>query len=308
MTPEIQPLRDTVARFVFEAGAVRGALVSLDDANAQILACHDYPPSLARVLSELLAASALLASTLKFEGSLTVQLQGDGPVRLLVVDCDAALNLRATAQWTKAVDALPPDASLADLAGGSGKGRLAIMLDPRNGESVYQGIVALESKDVAGLMQHYLETSEQIPSRMVLAHGESAVRGLLVQRLPGGTESDDALWEHAASCTSKIEPETLARASSAPGFLASQFPEDDLRLFRGHPARFACSCSNERVENALRIVGRDEVEDILTEQGEVSVTCEFCNRRYAYDPASARALFTPHATMPSGSRASDARH
>src|SRR5206468_1453829 len=147
----------------------------------------------ARVLSELLAASALLASTLKFAGSLIVQLQGDGPVRLLVVECDASLNLRATAQWSDEIASLPDDASLADLAGGAARGRLAITLDPRNGEPLYQGIVALEGASIAALVEHYLETSEQIPSRLVLASNADRVRGLLLQRLPGASEQDEAL-------------------------------------------------------------------------------------------------------------------
>lgn len=282
---------DAVSRFVFEARAVRGAIVSLDTACSEILACHAYPRSLARVLAELLAASALLASTLKFNGSLIVQLQGDGPVRLLVVECDAELTLRATAQWSEAVEALPDDAPLADLAGGAERGRLAITLDPRNGEAIYQGIVALEATDIASLIEHYLETSEQIPSRMLIARDDRSVRGLLLQRLPGGSDADDALWHHAAQRMRHIEPAALLEAGSAAEFLTAQFPEDDLRLFKPHAARFGCSCSQDRVENALRIVGRDEVEDILAEQGEVSVTCEFCNRRYGFAPDAARALF-----------------
>lgn len=298
---------DAVSRFVFEARAVRGAIVSLDAACTEILACHAYPPSIARVLAELLAASALLASTLKFNGSLIVQLQGDGPVRLLVVECDAALTLRATAQWTEEVEALPDDAALAELAGGPERGRLAITLDPRNGEPIYQGIVALEATDIGSLIEHYLGTSEQIPSRMLIARDHRRVRGMLLQRLPGGSEADDALWTHAAQRMRHIEPEALLDARSAAEFLTQQFPEDDLRLFKPHAARFGCSCSQDRVENALRIVGRDEVEDILAEQGEVSVTCEFCNRRYGFAPDVARALFAQQRADP-GQDASHVRH
>lgn len=282
---------DSVSRFVFEHKAVRGAVVSLDSACAEILRCHRYPAPLARALAELLAASALLASTLRFNGSLTVQLQSDGPVRLLVVECSAALTLRAMAQWTEAVHALPADADLVALAGGARRGRLAITLDPRDGTPIYQGIVALEASSIAALIEHYLETSEQIPSRMVLAAGEARVRGLLVQRLPGATEVDDALWTRAAQQTTGMVPSDLFAAGTAAAILTAQFPEDDLRLFKAHPARFGCSCSRERVENALRLIGRDEVEGILAEQGKVSVNCEFCNGEYGLSEHDARALF-----------------
>ncbi len=296
---------DVLAPFVFEHGAVRGAVVSLDDACAEILACHDYPRALARLLAELLAASTLLASTLKFNGTLIVQLQGDGPVRLLVVECDAKLTLRATAQWSDEIHALPADADLATLAGGAGRGRLAITLDPKDGGPMYQGIVALEAASIATLIEHYLETSEQIPSRMVLAAAGAQTRGLLLQRLPGGGEADTALWLRAVAALREMPPMRLLDAPTPAALLAAQFDEDDLRLFRSKPARFGCSCTRERVDNALRMVGREEVEDILAEQGEVSVTCEFCNREYGFSPDQARALFAP---FPQGTARSTLRH
>jgi len=283
---------DALTRFVFEHAAVRGACVSLADTTAGVLACHPYPPALRRVLCELLAASALLASTLKFEGSLIVQLQGDGPVRLLVVECTDALGLRATAQWdAERTAAAGPDATLADLAGGPEHGRLVLTLDPKGAGTIYQGIVALESGSVAGLVEHYLATSEQLASRLVLATGDGTAAGLLVQRLPGATEEDDATWARAQAALDATNPGALLMRSPATALLAHAFPEDDVRVFAPRPAAFACSCSRERVENALRIAGAAEIESILAERGDVEVTCEFCNRRYALSPAEARAVF-----------------
>ena len=304
------PFSDALARFVFERSAVRGALVSLDDACRDILACHPYPPALKRVLAELLAAAALLASTLKFKGALIVQLQGDGPVRLLVVECDATLSLRATAQWKDTADALPVDASLVDLAGGPDHGRLAITLDPKDGGPIYQGIVALEAASIATLIEHYLVTSEQIDSRMTLAAEGTRVRGLLLQRLPGATAADDATWSHAAARIDSMSSAALLGSVGAEDFLRANFPDDDVRLFAARTARFACSCSAERVANALRLLGRAEVESILTEQGMIGVTCEFCNRSYTFVAEEARALFpsdhgarsAPAAVPPDGIR------
>ena len=283
---------DALSRFVFERAPVRGALVRLDDTTRAIVGCHPYPAALARVIAELSAASALLAATLKFDGSLIVQLSGDGPVRLLVVECDGELNLRATAQWSAAADALPADAPLAALAGGPALGRLAIMLDPKGAGPIYQGIVALEATSVAALIEHYLSTSEQIESRLVLATtGDGAARGLLVQRMPGASADDDPAWERASHGIGTLDHSALLGARDAAALLQHAFAADDVRLFRPRSARFACSCTEERVVNALRMIGRHEVESIVDEQGEVAVTCEFCNRHYTFDPAAALALF-----------------
>lgn len=289
---------DRLARFVFEGAAVRGARVHLSSASADILSKHRYPAALARVIAELLAATTLMASTLKFNGSLIVQLQGDGPVRLLVVECDHLLKLRATAQWDAArVAALAQTAALADLAGGSTHARLVITLDPKGGAPLYQGIVALSATSVAALFEHYLATSEQLDSRLALATRSSDVAGILLQRLPGAASADDATWKRGSNQLAATSPQALFAAASSNEGLLSLFPGHDLRVFRDTQPRFECSCSNERVERALRIAGSDEIEAALAERGEVEVTCEFCNRRYLYGPDAARALFGAQARI-----------
>lgn len=292
MTLHAPPPTDALTRFVFEDAAVRGAFVALPDTVRAVLACHPYPPALARVLAELLAASTLLASTLKFTGSLIVQLQGDGPVRLLVVECTDALALRAMAQWDpERTAALGPDATLADLAGGPAHGRLVLTLDPKGAGAIYQGIVTLESKSVAGLIEHYLATSEQLASRLVLATGDHATAGLLAQRLPGATDADDETWARAQLALARAAAAPLLAAGTAAKAITSVFPEEDIRMFGAKSVAFGCPCSRERVEYALRVAGRAEVEAILAERNDVEVTCEFCNRRYTLAPAEARALF-----------------
>ncbi len=281
---------DNVTRFLFERAAVRGALVSLDDACREILDQHPYPPALRRVLAELLAASALLASTLSFKGTLIVQLQGMGPVRLLVVECTADLGLRATAQWRDAAALLPEDAPLRALAGDPQTSRLAITLDPKDGGPVYQGIVALEAASIAALIEHYLTTSEQIDSRLTLAAEAGRARGMLLQRMPSAGPDDDATWRHAASGVDVCTTDLLG-ASSVEALLAARFPNDDIRVRKPRRARFHCDCSSDRVGNALRMLGRPEIESILAEQGMIGVTCEFCNRSYSFVAADALALF-----------------
>ena len=288
--------RDAITRFVFERAPVRGALVGLDTASRSILDCHPYPPALRRVLAELLAASTLLASTLKFAGSLIVQLQGNGPVRLLVVECNDALELRATAQWDpQRTAAFGPNATLVELAGGATQGRLVISLDAKGDGAIYQGIVALETASIAGLFEHYLATSEQLASRLVLATDAGRAAGLLLQRLPGafGETVPDDTWTRADERMTQVDPVSLLAPGSAAALLADSFPHDDVRVFRPKGVTFRCSCSRERVARALRIAGRAEIESILAERGDVTVTCEFCNRSYAFAEGEARAVFAP---------------
>ena len=191
------------------------------------------------MLAELCAAAALLASTLKFTGSLIVQLQGDGPVRLLVVECTPTLALRATAQWDADAAALPARRFARELAGGPEHGRLVITLDPKDGGPIYQGIVALEAGSIATLIEHYLATSEQIDSRLVLAATGEGVRGLLLQRLPGAVPTNDDAWQAAARRAEAFAPGALPAAGEPGPLLQALFPEDDLRLFAPQPARFA---------------------------------------------------------------------
>ena len=284
--------RDALTPFVFEHTAIRGGGVALAQTSRAILAGHDYPPAIARALGELLAAAALLAATLKLDGSLIVQLRGDGPLSLLVVECDGALGMRATAQWSSdLVAALGPDAGLVALAGGPSQARLAITLDPRGAGTLYQGIVALQGTSIAASIEHYLATSEQLDSRLVLRFDGGAAHGLLVQRLPGSTAADDETWTTIAARLAKSDAADALGHGDAPDVLRRLFPSHDVRVFRSRPARFACRCSRERAENALRIAGLVDVEAALAAEGRVEVTCEYCVRQYRFEPAEARALF-----------------
>jgi molecular chaperone Hsp33 len=286
-------MSDGLTPFVLENTAVRGAYVSAPDTVRAVLTCHPYPPAIARVLGELVAACALLASTIKFEGSLIAQLSGDGPVRLLVVECTHTLGMRAMAQWDEdRMTALGADAALSDLAGGATHGRLVLTLDPKGAGTLYQGIVALESGSVAGLIEHYLATSEQLQSRLALA---ARGAGLIVQRLPGSSDADDATWARVTAGIDAVDADVLAAAASAHDAIAAVFPEDDVRAFRPRAVTFACSCSRERVTRALRIAGLAEIESILAERGSVEITCEFCNRRYIFSPPEARAALARQA-------------
>ena len=291
------PTADVLTPFLFERTAVRGAMVRVDATVTAIFGCHDYPPAIRGVLAELVAAATLLAASLKFNGSLIVQLKGAGPVRLMVVECTDGLGVRATAQWDPpSVARLPLGATLADLAGDPAHARLVMTLDPKGAGAIYQGIVALEAGSVSALIEHYLATSEQLASRIALTRNGNVCAGLLVQRLPDQNADAGEVWARIAHDVEAMPGANLLLANDASSVLAGLFPHDDLRLFAARPVSFACSCSRERVENALRIAGADEIESILAERGEVEVTCEFCQRKFTLTPASARSLFAAVST------------
>ncbi|HVF65938.1 MAG TPA: Hsp33 family molecular chaperone HslO [Casimicrobiaceae bacterium] len=283
---------DTLSRFVFEGRAVRGTRAWLSSASRVVLAAHPYPPSLKRVMAELLGAATLLAAAIKFDGRLSLQLVGDGPVRLIVVECNAELGLRATAQWDDTrLRGLGDDATLDRLAGGASQARLAITLDPREAGPIAQGIVALEAKSVPAMIEHYLTTSEQVVSSLALFVDGEDVSGMLLQRMPSSGPDDDATWSRAVHALANADAASLVAATTSDTGLAKLFPGDDLRVFRASTPRFACSCSRIRVEGALRIAGRHEVEAALSDDGEVKVVCEFCGRAYRFAPDEARSVF-----------------
>jgi len=294
---------DSLSRFVVEGAAVRGARVRLASTSAAILAAHPYPPALARVLGELCAAATLLAAALKFDGSLVVQMVGAGPVRLLVVECNPGPALRAMAQWDVArLAALPEDATLATLAGAPGAARLSITLDPREGGPMYQGIVTLEAASVATMIEHYLATSEQVASKLVLVASGAEVAGVLLQRMPSSHYADDETWARVSRALADAGAAAVVAAAAGNEGLAALFPDDDLRVFAPVTPRFECGCSRQRVEGALRVAGRVEIEEALAADGQVEVVCEFCARRYLFSPDQARALFPADGTATAPTR------
>ena len=287
-------MNDTLQRFLFEHAPIRGEVAHLDATWRAVLERHEYPPVLRTVLGELMAAGALLAATLKFDGSIILQLQGSGPVKLIVVECTSEQTLRATAKWD---GALPDaDAGLAELLG---DGRFVITLVPRDGRQSYQGIVAIDPAGVAASLEHYMQSSEQLDTRLWLAAGEEHAAGLLLQKLPERAEPDEDSWNRATQLAAtlttpellKLPPQTL---------LHQLYHEEDIRLFDPRPVSFRCSCSNDRVVAMLRMLGYAEVRSILEERDAVEVTCDFCNRAYRFDSVDAEQLFAAAHTTHAG--------
>ncbi len=265
-------------RYLFEDLSVRGELVQLDSAYQQILASKDYPQPIQTLLGELLVATSLLTATLKFEGSITLQLQGDGPMTLAVINGDHDQKLRGIARWNGNID---PQAGLHELIG---KGHLVITISPKQGER-YQGVVGLEGETLAEIIEHYFMSSEQLKTRLWFRTGEqdgqAHAAGMLLQVMPDGTGSEDD-FEHLEKLTETIKNEELFTLP-ANDVLYRLYNQEKVQLFAPQQVEFFCGCSRERSAGAIATIAKEELDDILAEHGEVALHCDYCGSSYAFD-------------------------
>jgi molecular chaperone Hsp33 len=307
-------------RFVFDGLPLRGALVQLGAPWREMLAVRagaPFPAAVRELLGEMAAAGLLMQSGLKFDGALILQVQGDGPVKLAVAEVRSDLSFRATAT---VVGEVPPAAGLEALLNVHGRGRCAITLDPaqrRPGQQPYQGVVPLHGdrreplQQLSQVLEHYMLQSEQLDTRMLLAADDERAAGLLIQRLPAdgtgrvsGERDEDQIglnedFNRIAHLAATLTRDELLKLD-AETVLRRLFWEERLRRFEPRRARFACSCARERVAGMLRGLGREEVDSIIAERGEVEVGCEFCGRQYRFDAIDAATLFIPPADQPPG--------
>ena len=312
-------------KFLFDGLPVRGMLVQLTDVWQEVLKRRAsnaetgaYPEPVRRLLGEMTAASVLMQSNIKFNGSLVMQIFGDGPLKLAVVEVQPDLSLRSTA---KVVGELKDGVGLPEMVNVHNEGRCAITLDPLNklpGQQPYQGVVPLfddqrnKLDKFSDVLQHYMLQSEQLDTTLVLAANDTTAAGLLIQRLPvkgeanlaaqasmgdedgiGLSEDYNRISILAASLTSdellNLDAETILRRL---------FWEEKLVRFEPLVPSFACSCSRERVSNMIRSLGTEEVESILAERGHVEVGCDFCGQQYRYDAVDAAHIFTSAESQP----------
>ncbi|MFC4159470.1 Hsp33 family molecular chaperone HslO [Chitinimonas lacunae] len=282
--------QDTLQRFLFDAAPVRGEIVRLDHTWREVLIRRQYPVPLQKLMGELLAAASLLSAMLKFDGSLIMQLHGDGAVKLIVIECEADMTMRATARWDENVEI--EDKPLPDLLG---HGKFVITLDPREGGQAYQGIVGLQGGSIAAIIEHYMQSSQQLDTRLWLACDGQTSAGLMVQRLPAGHGDPDG-WNRISLLADTITPAELL--SLAPTeVLQRLFHEETVRLMAEDHPHFGCRCSRERVINMLRMMGLEEVEAILAERGQIDVSCEFCHQAYCFDAVDAAQVFASDAVI-----------
>jgi molecular chaperone Hsp33 len=312
-------------KFLFDGLPVRGMLVQLTDVWQEVLKRRAanaetgaYPEAVRHLLGEMTAASVLMQSNIKFNGALVMQIFGDGPLKLAVVEVQPDLSLRATA---KVVGDLGNASTLPEMVNVNNEGKCAITLDPLNkmpGQQPYQGVVPLfddqrnKLDKFSDVLQHYMLQSEQLDTTLVLAANDTMAAGLLIQRLPvkgeanlaaqasmgdedgiGLSEDYNRISILAASLTAdellSLDAETILRRL---------FWEEKLVRFEPLTPSFACSCSRERVSNMIRSLGTEEVESILAERGNVEVGCDFCGQQYRYDAVDAAHIFTSAEAQP----------
>lgn len=301
-------------KFLFEGLPVRGMLVRLTGDWREVLRRREtlgaYPAPVRALLGEMAAAGVLMQSNIKFEGALVMQIYGDGPVKLAVVEAQPDLRFRATA---KVVGEVADDAQLAAMVNVHGQGRCAMTLDPADkqpGQQPYQGVVALHGdqreplQKVSEVLEHYMLQSEQLDTRLILAANDEIAAGLLIQRLPVegegnlGARNEDEIGineafnriSHLAATLTQAELLTL----DADTVLRRLFWEERVLRFEPQHPRFACSCSRERVGAMLKGLGREEIDSILEERGtNVEIGCEFCGLQYHFDRVDVGGLFTP---------------
>ena len=303
MNPQTTP-RDEVRRFIVENRPVRGHWVRLEGAWRELRAHRDYPQPVRDLLGQAVAASVLLAATLKFRGQLTLQLQGNGAVSLLVAQCTHDYRLRAVARFdAAAITALSGNGASEAAGNATGtvfrqlvgtEGRIAVTVEADERSMRYQGIVPLSGDSLAGSLEAYFARSEQLPTRVLLAADDERGAGVLVQKLPEESAIDESqmreVWEEAERGIERLSPDDLLQCP-VEELLGRGFAAQDMRLFRGAPVQFECRCSQGRVTSLLRALGADEVRDVLREQGSVTVTCEFCHRPYRFGEGDVEALF-----------------
>lgn len=296
---------DTLHHFLFEdklnnPTPIRGNLVHLNDTYKQVLQHQTMPNILKQALGELMAASALLSATLKMDGTMVLQLQSKGALKLLVVECSSNLEMRATAKWIGEIG----NETFLELIQ---DGQFVITLDPENGEA-YQGIVSIEGKTIAEMLENYMLRSQQIDTSLWLhCDGENA-SGMLLQKLPDEAEArhfnqDHDAWNRVNVLASTVTSDELQNLPPVE-LLTRLFSEEDIRLFEAKPSRFHCRCNKTKVGSMLRMLGAEEVNSILAERANIhaniEVNCDFCNRQYVFDAVDVAALFSSEVVIDAG--------
>ena len=321
---------DQLHKFLFEGLPVRGMLVRLEGSWRDVLARrtsasdggHAFPAPVRALLGEMAAAAVLMQGSLKFNGALILQMQGDGPVRLAVAEVQPDLSFRVTA---KVVGEVPAEARLEAMLNVHGQGRCAITLDPQDrqpGQQPYQGVVPLHGdrreplQQLGDVLEHYMLQSEQLDTRLVLAANDEVAAGLLIQRLPMAGGANLAGEVLVSADEDQIgRSEDYNRIAMLAGTLTADelltlppeqlmhrlFWEETLRVFEPQPARFACRCSRERVGQMLLGLGADEINGLIAERGEAEVGCDFCGAVYRFDPVDVGSLFSAGREAPPAS-------
>ena len=271
---------DSVIGFAFESLPVRGALIHLSRSWRRMQRDHDYSALVTETLGHAAAATGLIAQSLKFDGAITLQLQGKGALQMLIMQCTSDLHMRGMAS-------VEADSSATNFVELAGKAHCAITVD--NGDRPYQGIVAIDGDSLSSSLEHYFDRSVQIPSHVALVANDEVAAGLLLQQMPGQSiDADD--WTRL-----RFLGETLSAkdfdGEAGLSLIGKLFAEDDVRVHPARPVEFRCRCSNQKVEDVLKMIGEQESRSVLKEQGKIEVVCEYCGEKRLFDSVDVTRLF-----------------
>lgn len=290
---------DHLLRIMFGTVSARAHLVRIDKSWLEIASRHNEAPEVMRLLGEMTCASILFSASLKYEGSVILQIHGDGPVRLAVAECNSNLKFRSTVKMSETL-AVTPGADWKSLVNQDNLGRFSVVLDPKvENQNPYQGIVPLHEAGLAQALESYMTRSEQLPTRLWLACDGDRAAGLLLQRMPddggrstlGSKDTRDDDWQRLITLADTLSAQELMTTESKT-LLHHLFWQEQPRLLENRAVEFSCSCSRQRVSRMLRSLGEEEVHAIITEQGRVEVNCDFCNAAYQFDAVDCAELFS----------------
>jgi molecular chaperone Hsp33 len=287
--------KDSVIPFSFETLPVRGALVQLDGAWKRMQEGHDYAEPVAKILGHAAAATSLIAQSLKFDGSVTLQISSSGPLGMLVMQSTDDLGIRGMATSHDVAEA----DRFEDLVKGA---HCAVTVDAGAMERPYQGIVEISPESLAASLENYFARSVQVPSHISLASAAGHCGGILLQQMPGELAATEDDWRRLGFLIATLRPGDLTQGATQ-DLLHKLFAEDDVRAYAPRSVRFSCRCTQERVEEVLRFLGEEETRSVLVEKGSVDVTCEYCGKTRSFDAVDVSRVFANHVV-----ESSDALH
>lgn len=278
--------KDTLQQFIFEHASIRGEIVHITDAYNTILNQRPYPPAVKALLGEALVSCILLAGSIKFEGDLSLQFNGDERLPLLIAQCDNQLNVRACATYKEEENQEGLDYTQAFL-----KGQMTLTINQYKQTSSYQSVVPIRSNSMADNLMHYFAQSEQVPSKVWLAIGNESAAGMLLQLLPGqNTLQREQFWEYAVQIGQTINEQELLTLDNQT-ILHRLYHETVIRLYDSRLIHFKCRCNLNKMKQVLKVLGKIEIQHLLEETGHVEICCDFCNQQYVFDPIDIEMLF-----------------
>jgi molecular chaperone Hsp33 len=275
---------DTLQRFIFENANIRGEIVHIEKTYQTIMGQRNYPPMVKHLLGEALVSCLLLASSIKFEGSLSLQFQGDKRLPLLLVQCEHTLNVRAFAQFEENLETI-------DYAEAFLSGQMVMTINQYNKTNAYQSSVPIQATSMSENLMHYFGQSEQISTQVWLAASDTAAAGMLLQLMPGqDTEQREHFWEYAVQLGQTVSEDELLNLDNQT-LLYRLYNEEEVRLFDGRKTQFMCRCSQEKMKQVITVLGEQEAKQLLEEQGVIDIRCDFCNTEYLFDPIDVAMMF-----------------